>query len=211
MTEWLAHVESVDTTEGARRVLREYAKSNRRGRLMSRPRREVAAALGISERAVTKHLKRAREDGLYVVVTPGQQGRTAVYEGTFGYPKHEESLYEGTAGTFSGVPADIPAGVPAPVRSGSRGSHHYYGFDVERPEVARRRELAASFFTVIPERELVSGFSLLDREGSDAATCRGCGGPLDQASVEIGFAVGKCCEVVIESDHDAATTEEATA
>lgn len=180
MTDWLAYVESADTTEGARRVLLEYARGHRGGRLMSRPRREVAEALGISERAVSKHLKRAREDGLYVVVSPGQQGRTAVYEGTFGVAEREGSFYAGTAGTIEGVPAGFPLRVPAAVPRALGGSHQYY-VSTEQGVTAsdeRRSDLVSSTFTG-DEREPEVTFSLFRDNNDGASTCEACGAGID--------------------------------
>ena len=207
LDDWLAYVDQADTTDGARRVLREYARGHRSGRVMSRPRKDVAAALNITERAVTKHLKRAREDGLYVVVTPGRQSRTAVYEGTFGTRAEVETSYVGT-GTPAAVPAARNGGVPARDLSEVGGSHQKYRNSPLEIGPTRRSELQDSFFSVGEERESISRFSLSGERASRRATeCRGCGGPLDARSLQIGFAVGFCCAVVVEVQTDESSAE----
>lgn len=94
LADWLRFVESSDVPEWVKRVLREYAARGRGGRMMSRPRRDVARILGISDRQVSKAIQRAKEAGLIVVVTRGVQGRTAVYQGTFGTPTSMGELGE---------------------------------------------------------------------------------------------------------------------
>lgn len=80
-------------------MLREYVLRSYGARMICRPRRDVAKALDISERQVSKAIQRAKEAGLIVVVSRGIQGRTAVDQGAFGKPKHPGSLTQRCMGS----------------------------------------------------------------------------------------------------------------
>lgn len=206
LKDWAVAVESSGLPPWVLAVLREYAKKGRGNRLMSRPRTDVADALNITPRRVTKAVKRAKDAGWMIVAIPARKGNTATYEGTF----PGSALYGDPGTPFRDQIARFAEGSPNGSRA-KRGVPHYYGPGVVRPEVARRRELADSIFTALQEREAIIHFSLSNREGSTAGTCRGCGGPLDQFSAEVGFTVGGCCAVVVEVEHDGLTFEEGTA
>lgn len=187
-------------------VLAEYAKRPRGNRLMSRPRAEVAEALNISPRRVTKAIKRAKDAGWVLVAVPARQGRTATYEGTF--PGSENYGDPGTplgheiARQTEGSPHD---------RTGFRGVPHYYGSDTVRPEVARRMELMDSVFTVVEERESAVTISLSsDREVAEGWDCMTCGLPVEDEGVSIGFAVCNRCAVVVDMEPGAPTSERET-
>lgn len=78
---------STDIPTWVKRVLLEYGVHMDNRRSVSYPRVKIATSLGIAERNVTKALTHAKSSGWIVVVTPGQRGRTAAYQGTFGGQK----------------------------------------------------------------------------------------------------------------------------
>jgi hypothetical protein len=187
------------------RVLAVYAEKpcDKRLRLMQRPRTEVAEALNISPRRVTKAIKRAKDAGWIVVARPARHGDWAMYQATF--PGAENYGDPGT-------PLDdqnVRLGEGSP-RSGSdfRGVAYYYGNDIVRPEVARRMELMGSVFTVLEERESAATISLSSgREMVEGWDCTTCGQPVENEGVSIGFAVCNRCAVVVDVEPDAPASE----
>jgi hypothetical protein len=96
------------------------------------PREEVAEALGLSSRRVAERVRDAREAGLLTVVTRGQKGRTAVYQGTYsmtpvGHP--DEAFSMSPTSTLMHDPRGSRCN---PVQHDPRGSHPYNGTAVDQ-------------------------------------------------------------------------------
>jgi hypothetical protein len=68
-----------------------------------------------------------------------------------------------------------------------------------------------SVFTESEKREKVVNLSLLsNREVVDGWDCMTCGEPVEEAGVGVGFAVCNRCEVVVDIEPDAPTSERET-
>lgn len=87
-SDWVDAIESTsDLPPWVKRVLLAYADKMNATRVTSVPRSKIAETLGIAERNVTKALTIAKRRGWLIVLSPGERGLTAVYQGTFGSPK----------------------------------------------------------------------------------------------------------------------------
>ena len=90
------------------------------------PRERMAEGLGISTRRVDDRMKAAREADLLVVVTRGQKGRTAKYQGTFSATPVCRPENEFSARTTSALMRDPRMSPRNPVQRDPRMSHQYY-------------------------------------------------------------------------------------
>lgn len=81
---WTARVIKSSLPSGTRLFLATVLASKMRANgKVSFPRAKMAAALGVDERTISRHVQKAREAGWLVVVHGGYRGRVAEYEATF--------------------------------------------------------------------------------------------------------------------------------
>lgn len=111
---------------GVRVLLLFLADNMKANRMVSVPRSQIAAALGVSTAEVTKRIKAARDAGLLYSVRQGRPGVTAVYQGLFpslsvGNPGVTKPEAAHGTGNHTSISASLGnPGVAATVKRGAR-------------------------------------------------------------------------------------------
>jgi hypothetical protein len=124
---WRRHVYQHHAIKDTTRVLLLWlADQMDAARTVCLPRKQMAEALGISTRRIDDRMKAAREAKLLTVVTRGQKGRTAKYQGTFSATPVCRADDEFSARATSALMRDPRMSPRNPVQRDPRMSRQYY-------------------------------------------------------------------------------------